>query len=118
MRPPTITIPDLTHHACCASTPTDGPSGLATVYSDETLVTSVDIDPDLVELAQERLAANGYTPTPAAVDGADGYPPGAHDHPSSHHRWPLPASTHPRKAQPVNWRSLVANACLHQFTPS
>ncbi|MGH3811695.1 MAG: methyltransferase domain-containing protein [Pseudonocardiaceae bacterium] len=40
-------------------------------------VTSVDIDPELVELAQERLAANGYTPTLAAVDGADGYPPGA-----------------------------------------
>ncbi|MGH3887523.1 MAG: protein-L-isoaspartate O-methyltransferase family protein [Pseudonocardiaceae bacterium] len=25
-------------------------------------VTSVDIDPELVELAQERLATNGYTP--------------------------------------------------------
>ncbi|MGH3819659.1 MAG: methyltransferase domain-containing protein [Pseudonocardiaceae bacterium] len=40
-------------------------------------VTSVDIDPELVELARERLAANGYTPTLAAADGADGYPPGA-----------------------------------------
>lgn len=40
-------------------------------------VTSVDIDPELVDLARERLAANGYTPTLAAVDGADGYPPGA-----------------------------------------
>lgn len=40
-------------------------------------VTSVDIDLELVELAQERLAANGYTPTLAAVDGADGYRPGA-----------------------------------------
>jgi methyltransferase of ATP-grasp peptide maturase system len=40
-------------------------------------VTSVDIDPELVELATERLAANGYTPTLAAVDGASGYPPGA-----------------------------------------
>ncbi|MGH3753329.1 MAG: methyltransferase domain-containing protein [Pseudonocardiaceae bacterium] len=40
-------------------------------------VTSVDIDPELVELATERLAANGYTPTLAAVDGAGGYPPGA-----------------------------------------
>ncbi|MGH3833984.1 MAG: hypothetical protein ACRDRS_26690 [Pseudonocardiaceae bacterium] len=40
-------------------------------------VTSVDIDPDLVELARERLAAGGYTPTLATVDGADGYPPGA-----------------------------------------
>jgi protein-L-isoaspartate O-methyltransferase len=29
--------------------------------------TSVDIDPELVELAQERLAANGYTPTLAAA---------------------------------------------------
>ena len=33
-------------------------------------VTSVDIDPELVELARERLAANGYTPALAAVDGA------------------------------------------------
>jgi predicted O-methyltransferase YrrM len=40
-------------------------------------VTSVDIDPELVELARERLATNGYTPTLAAVDGADGYPKGA-----------------------------------------
>lgn len=40
-------------------------------------VTSVDIDPELIELATERLAANGYTPTLAAVDGAGGYPPGA-----------------------------------------
>ncbi len=40
-------------------------------------VTSVDIDPELVDLARERLAANGYTPTLAAVDGADGYPAGA-----------------------------------------
>jgi methyltransferase of ATP-grasp peptide maturase system len=40
-------------------------------------VTSVDIDPELIELATERLAANGYTPTLATVDGAGGYPPGA-----------------------------------------
>jgi methyltransferase of ATP-grasp peptide maturase system len=40
-------------------------------------VTSVDIDPELVELARERLAANGYTPALAAVDGAGGYPAGA-----------------------------------------
>ena len=40
-------------------------------------VTSVDIDPQLVALARERLAANGYTPTLAAVDGARGYPAGA-----------------------------------------
>ncbi|OLT16532.1 hypothetical protein BJF78_14020 [Pseudonocardia sp. CNS-139] len=40
-------------------------------------VTSVDIDPELVDLAAERLAANGYTPTVAAVDGAEGYPPNA-----------------------------------------
>jgi protein-L-isoaspartate(D-aspartate) O-methyltransferase len=37
----------------------------------------VDIDPELIELAAERLAANGYAPTLAAVDGAGGYPPGA-----------------------------------------
>lgn len=41
------------------------------------LVTSVDIDPELVQLARERLAANGYTPTLAATDGAGGYPEGA-----------------------------------------
>ncbi|MGH3800702.1 MAG: methyltransferase domain-containing protein [Pseudonocardiaceae bacterium] len=40
-------------------------------------VTSVDIDPELVELATERLAANGYTPTLTAADGVGGYPPGA-----------------------------------------
>ncbi|MGH3815821.1 MAG: methyltransferase domain-containing protein [Pseudonocardiaceae bacterium] len=40
-------------------------------------VTSVDVDPELTELAAERLASNGYTPTLAAVDGAGGYPPGA-----------------------------------------
>jgi methyltransferase of ATP-grasp peptide maturase system len=40
-------------------------------------VTSVDIDPELVDLARERLAANGYTPTLAAVDGQHGYPDGA-----------------------------------------
>ena len=40
-------------------------------------VTSVDIDPELVELARELLAANGYTPALAAVDGAGGYPEGA-----------------------------------------
>jgi methyltransferase of ATP-grasp peptide maturase system len=40
-------------------------------------VTSVDIDPELVDLATERLAANGYTPTLATVDGAEGYPAGA-----------------------------------------
>jgi protein-L-isoaspartate O-methyltransferase len=40
-------------------------------------VTSVDIDPELVDLAREWLAVNGYTPTLAAVDGAGGYPPAA-----------------------------------------
>ncbi|MGQ0778684.1 MAG: methyltransferase domain-containing protein [Pseudonocardiales bacterium] len=40
-------------------------------------VTSVDIDPELVDLARERLAANGHTPTLAAVDGEAGYPEGA-----------------------------------------
>jgi methyltransferase of ATP-grasp peptide maturase system len=40
-------------------------------------VTSVDIDPELIDLARERLAANGHTPTLAAVDGHAGYPPGA-----------------------------------------
>ncbi len=40
-------------------------------------VTSVDIDPELVELARQRLAANGHTPTLAVADGAGGYPQGA-----------------------------------------
>jgi methyltransferase of ATP-grasp peptide maturase system len=40
-------------------------------------VVSVDIDAELVELARERLAANGYVPTLAATDGAGGYPPAA-----------------------------------------
>jgi SAM-dependent methyltransferase len=39
-------------------------------------VTSVDIDPELIELARTRLATHGYHPTLAAVDGAGGYPPG------------------------------------------
>lgn len=37
-------------------------------------VFSVDIDPDLVGVAQSRLAAAGYQPTLAAADGADGLP--------------------------------------------
>ncbi|MGH3446655.1 MAG: methyltransferase domain-containing protein, partial [Nocardioidaceae bacterium] len=41
------------------------------------LVTSVDIDPELVDLARERLEANGYTPTLPAVDGDGGYPDSA-----------------------------------------
>lgn len=40
-------------------------------------VTSVDIDPELVDLAVERLGANGYTPTLAVADGAEGYPANA-----------------------------------------
>jgi methyltransferase of ATP-grasp peptide maturase system len=35
---------------------------------------SIDIDPELVELARARLAASGYTPTLAVADGAGGYP--------------------------------------------
>src|SRR5262249_15882333 len=38
------------------------------------LVTSIDIDSELIDLAERRLAANGYTPTLAAADGAKGYP--------------------------------------------
>lgn len=41
------------------------------------LVTSIDIDPELVDLACERLADNNYAPTLAVADGADGYPSGA-----------------------------------------
>jgi protein-L-isoaspartate O-methyltransferase len=41
-------------------------------------VTSVDIDPELVDLASERLAANGYTPTLAAADGQGATRPAHH----------------------------------------
>jgi protein-L-isoaspartate O-methyltransferase len=37
-------------------------------------VTSVDIDPELVDLAGERLAANGRSPNLATVDGVGGNP--------------------------------------------
>ena len=37
-------------------------------------VISIDIDPDLVEVAQKRLAECAYTPTLAIADGWDGYP--------------------------------------------
>jgi protein-L-isoaspartate O-methyltransferase len=40
----------------------------------DTNVTTVDIDAELVDLARERLAANGHRPTIATVDGAEGYP--------------------------------------------
>lgn len=40
-------------------------------------VCSVDIDPDLVARALDRLARCGYAPTCVAADGAAGYPPGA-----------------------------------------
>ena len=40
-------------------------------------VTSLDIDSELVDLAGERLAAQGYKPTLVAADGTDGYRPGA-----------------------------------------
>lgn len=36
-------------------------------------ITSVDIEPDLVDLARDRLAELGYRPTLAAVDGVDGF---------------------------------------------
>jgi protein-L-isoaspartate(D-aspartate) O-methyltransferase len=37
-------------------------------------VTSIDVDPELVEAARLRLAECGYTPTLAVADGWDGYP--------------------------------------------
>jgi methyltransferase of ATP-grasp peptide maturase system len=40
-------------------------------------VTSVDIDPELIDLGRERLADNGYAPTLAVADGAGGYSAGA-----------------------------------------
>lgn len=36
-------------------------------------VTSIDVDPELVELARRRLSSLGYNPTLAARDGAEGY---------------------------------------------
>ena len=41
------------------------------------LVTSLDIDPGLIDTARPRLAALGYTPRLEARDGSAGYPPGA-----------------------------------------
>jgi methyltransferase of ATP-grasp peptide maturase system len=40
-------------------------------------VTTVDIDPELVAAARNRLADCGYQPTCVAADGAAGHPPGA-----------------------------------------
>jgi protein-L-isoaspartate(D-aspartate) O-methyltransferase len=40
-------------------------------------VTSIDIDAELIELARERLAANGHKPTLAVADGAGGFPTNA-----------------------------------------
>lgn len=40
-------------------------------------VTSVDVEPQLIELARARLAKAGYSPTVVAGDGRDGYKPGA-----------------------------------------
>jgi methyltransferase of ATP-grasp peptide maturase system len=43
----------------------------------DTLVTSVDIDPVLVEQARDRLSLLGYHPRLATTDGLHGYPPSA-----------------------------------------
>jgi protein-L-isoaspartate(D-aspartate) O-methyltransferase len=40
----------------------------------DTNVTSIDVDPILIENARTALAALGYRPTLAAADGRDGYP--------------------------------------------
>jgi protein-L-isoaspartate(D-aspartate) O-methyltransferase len=40
-------------------------------------VTTIDIDPGLVDAARARLAASGYTPTVVAADGAEGFRPNA-----------------------------------------
>jgi len=37
-------------------------------------ITSIDIDPELVDLARTLLAQLGYSPTLATADGTDGYP--------------------------------------------
>lgn len=38
-----------------------------------TLVTTIDVEPTLVEAARQRLAAAGYTPTVVVADGVTGY---------------------------------------------
>lgn len=40
-------------------------------------VTTIDIDPELVQVARARLASVGYVPTAIAGDGSTGYPPNA-----------------------------------------
>ncbi|MGH2709070.1 MAG: hypothetical protein ACRDJK_12370, partial [Actinomycetota bacterium] len=40
-------------------------------------VTTIDIDPGLVAVATRRLQEQGYVPTVATADGAQGYPPNA-----------------------------------------
>jgi methyltransferase of ATP-grasp peptide maturase system len=41
------------------------------------LVTTIDVEPHLVDVARERLRKAGYTPTVALADGASGWPPSA-----------------------------------------
>jgi protein-L-isoaspartate O-methyltransferase len=41
----------------------------------DTNVFSVDVEPDLIDLARQRLARIGYHPTLIAADGASGLPP-------------------------------------------
>ncbi|MGQ0773875.1 MAG: methyltransferase domain-containing protein [Pseudonocardiales bacterium] len=43
-------------------------------------VTTIDIDPELVQAAHARLASVGYQPTAVTDDGAGGYPPNAPYH--------------------------------------
>ncbi|MGH4017146.1 MAG: methyltransferase domain-containing protein [Pseudonocardiaceae bacterium] len=49
-------------------------AGLLSHRLGDTTVFSVDIEPDLVELARQRLARLGYHPTLVATDGATGLP--------------------------------------------
>ena len=49
-------------------------AGLLSHRLGEHAVTSIDIDPDLVSAARQRLSSIGYAPVLAAGDGAAGYP--------------------------------------------
>jgi methyltransferase of ATP-grasp peptide maturase system len=52
-------------------------AALLCVRLGDSLVSTVDIDPTLADLAHENLTATGFHPTCAITDGANGYPAGA-----------------------------------------
>lgn len=62
------------HHVLEIGTGTGYNAALLCHRLGDHLVVSVDIEPELVELARGRLAEIGHRPTLATVDGVDGYP--------------------------------------------